>query len=49
MSKNEKDWYATLAGKKVNGMDSKSRIQARIVRNILKKTSDEINKEIKAF
>lgn len=46
MSKNEKDWYATLAGKKVDGMDSKSRIQARIVRNILKKTSDEINKEI---
>jgi hypothetical protein len=46
MSKNEKDWFATLAGEKVVGMDSKTRLQARLVRNVLKKTSDEIKKEI---
>ena len=46
MSKNEKDWFETLAGKKVVGMDNKARLQARLVRNILKKRSDEINKEI---
>ena len=46
MSKNEKDWFATLAGEKVVGVDSKTRLQARLVRNILKKRSDEINKEI---
>ena len=46
MSKNEKDWFATLAGDKVVNMDSKTRLQARLVRNILKKRSDEINKEI---
>jgi hypothetical protein len=46
MSKNEKDWFATLAGEKVVGMDSKTRLQARLVRNVLKKRSDEINKEI---
>ena len=45
MSKNEKDWFETLAGKKVVGMDNKARLQARLVRNILKKRSDEINKE----
>ena len=46
MSKNEKDWFATLAGEKVVGMDSNTRLQARLVRNVLKKTSDEIKKEI---
>tara|TARA_B110000240_G_scaffold192769_1_gene237502 strand:- start:496 stop:1185 length:690 start_codon:yes stop_codon:yes gene_type:complete len=46
VSKNEKDWFETLAGKKVVGMDNKARLQARLVRNILKKRSDEINKEI---
>ena len=46
MSKNEKDWFATLAGNKVVDMDSKTRLQARLVRNVLKKTSDEIKKEI---
>jgi len=45
VSKNEKDWFETLAGKKVVGMDNKARLQARLVRNILKKRSDEINKE----
>ena len=46
MSKNEKDWFATLAGERVVGMDSKTRLEARLVRNVLKKTSDEIKKEI---
>jgi len=46
MSKNEKDWFATLAGEKVVGMDSKIRLQAKLVRNVLKKKSDEINKDI---
>ena len=46
MSKNEKDWFATLAGDKVVNMDSKTRLQARLVRAVLKKRSDEINKEI---
>ena len=46
MSKNEKDWFATLAGEKVVGMDSNTRLQARLVRNVLKKTYDEIKKEI---
>jgi len=44
MSKNEKDWFATLAGDKVVNMDSKTRLQARLVRAVLKKRSDEINK-----
>ena len=46
MSKNEKDWFATLAGEKVVGMDRKIRLQAKLVRNVLKKKSDEINKDI---
>ena len=46
MSKNEKDWFATLAGNKVVNMDSKIRLQARLVRAVLKIRSDEINKEI---
>ena len=46
MSKNEKDWFATLAGNKVVDMDSKTRLQARLVRAVLKKRSDEIYKEI---
>jgi len=46
MSKNEKDWFATLAGERVVGMDSKTRLEARLVRTILKERADEINKEI---
>ena len=46
MSKNEKDWFTTLAGEKVVGMDSKTRLEARLVRTILKERADEINNEI---
>ena len=46
MSKNETDWFATLAGERVVGMDSKTRLEARLVRTILKERADEINKEI---
>ena len=46
MTKNEKDWFATLAGEKVSGIDRKTRIQARLVRTVFKKRSEEINKNI---
>lgn len=46
MKKNEKDWFAVLAGKKAPGMDPKMRLQARLVRAVFQKKSKEIDKEI---
>ena len=46
MSKREQDWFATLAGKKVVSMDSKTRLQAKLVRIVLKTKSDEIKKDV---
>ncbi len=46
MINNEKDWFATLSGEKVTGMNSKNRLQARLVRNVFKKRAEENNKNI---
>jgi TPR repeat protein len=46
MKKNETDWFAVLAGNKVSSIDSKIRLQARLVRVALQKRTEEIDKEI---
>ena len=46
MKKNEENWFATLAGEKVYGMNPKIRLQARLVRSVFKKRAEEINKNI---
>ncbi len=46
MTKNEKNWFAILAGDKVSGIDPKIRLQARLVRAALQKRTEEIDKEI---
>ncbi len=46
MTNNEKDWFATLSGEKVTGMNPRTRLQARLVRSVFKKRTEEINKNI---
>ena len=46
MTNNEKDWFATLSGEKVTGMNPRTRLQARLVRSVFKKRAEEINKNI---
>ena len=45
MKKNEKDWFAVLAGKKAPGMDPKMRLQARLVRAVFRKNLKKLIKK----
>ena len=46
MANNEKDWFATLSGEKVTGMNPRTRLQARLVRSVFKERAEEINENI---
>ena len=46
MKKNERDWFAIFAGKKVPGMNPQMKLQARLVRAVFQKKSSEIDREI---
>ena len=47
MKKNERDWFAIFAGKKVPGMNPQMKLQARLVRAVFQKKSSEIDREIR--